>query len=76
MNYEKLDLKNDDDLKQACETVREKRPDWKAAIVAFLHRGAERRRRNPIQPQIPEKAMEREPYFSAFQAVPQDRCRD
>lgn len=36
MNYEKLDLKNDDDLKQACETVREKRPDWKAEIVAFL----------------------------------------
>ena len=36
MNYEKPDLKNDDDLKQACETVREKRPDWKAAIVNFL----------------------------------------
>ena len=36
MNYENLDLGKDDDLKKACETVRENRPDWKAEIVAFL----------------------------------------
>ena len=36
MNRGNLDLKNDDDLKQACAAVRENRPDWKAAIVAFL----------------------------------------
>ena len=36
MNYEKPDLKDEDDLKQACETVREERPDWKAEIVNFL----------------------------------------
>ncbi len=36
MNHENLDLSKDDDLKKACEAVREKRPDWKAEIVAFL----------------------------------------
>lgn len=36
MNYENLDLSKDDDLKKACEAVRENRPDWKAEIVAFL----------------------------------------
>lgn len=36
MNYENLDLGKDDDLKKACEAVRENRPDWKAEIVAFL----------------------------------------
>ena len=36
MNHENLDLSKDDDLKKACEAVRENRPDWKAEIVAFL----------------------------------------
>ena len=36
MNYENLDLSKDDDLKKACEAVRENRPDRKAEIVAFL----------------------------------------
>lgn len=36
MNYENLDLSRGDDLKKACEAVRENRPDWKAKIVAFL----------------------------------------
>ena len=36
MNYENPDLSKDDDLKKACEAVRENRPDWKAEIVAFL----------------------------------------
>ena len=36
MNHENLDLSKDDDLKKACEAVRENRPDWKAKIVAFL----------------------------------------
>lgn len=36
MNYENLDLSKDDDLKKACEAVRENRPDWKAEIVALL----------------------------------------
>ena len=36
MNYENLDLSEVDDLKKACEAVRENRPDWKAKIVAFL----------------------------------------
>ena len=36
MNSENLDLSKDDDLKKACEAVREKRPERKAEIVAFL----------------------------------------
>lgn len=36
MNHENLDLSKDDDLKKACEAVREKRPERKAEIVAFL----------------------------------------
>lgn len=36
MNHENPDLGKDDDLKKACEAVRENRPDWKAEIVAFL----------------------------------------
>lgn len=36
MNHENLDLSKDDDLKQACEAIRESRSEWKAKIVTFL----------------------------------------
>ena len=36
MNHENLDLSKDDDLKKACEAVRESRSEWKAKIVTFL----------------------------------------
>ena len=35
-NYENLDLSKDDDLKKACEAVRENNPKWRAKVVSFL----------------------------------------
>lgn len=36
MNYENLDLRKDNDLKKACEAVRESRSEWKAKIATLL----------------------------------------
>ena len=36
MNHENLYLSKGDDLKKACEAVRESRSEWKAKIATFL----------------------------------------